>query len=70
MARDRFTWLGADTYTRSYGAANSVFLEKGKDYDLGPIPPEVVDEWAKSGHAKWIGGSKPKTPVPATPEEV
>lgn len=60
MAKDRFTWLAGDTYTRSRGASASAHLEQGKAYDVAGFDPAVVEEWVRAGAAEYAGGRKAK----------
>lgn len=46
-----FTWVGETTWTRSFGTQASMVLEKGKSYEVSMIPPAVLAEWVKTGHA-------------------
>jgi len=48
MAEKQFIWLA-----ESCEARNGVRLEKGKTYGSSPFSPDVVDEWIKTGAAKW-----------------
>ena len=57
MAKDKFIWIGEQTTAR--GTAGGRILEKGKEYPLGGITVEIVEEWVRSGHAKWAGKDKP-----------
>jgi hypothetical protein len=53
MAEKRFVWL-----SESCEARNGARLEKGKTYGSSPFNPDVVDEWIRTGAAKWTGKAK------------
>lgn len=60
MAKTNFTWLGDTTFTRSFGAKPPSKLEKGKTYPVEGFPVEVVDEWVRTGNAKYAGAKPDK----------
>lgn len=60
MAQGKFTWQGETTWTRSFGTKAPTILEKGKLYDAGDFPAEVLAEWVKTGHAKMTAAKPAK----------
>ena len=58
MAKERFTWIGASCFTRSFGGGKPAQLEQGKTYDAAGFPPAVLAEWEKTGHLKFVGKAK------------
>ena len=56
MAKNRFKWLAAESFTRSRDGKGGVRLEQGKQYDAAAFDPEVVAEWVKAGAAEYVGG--------------
>lgn len=58
MTEVKFTWIGETTWTRSFGTKAPTVLEKGHTYDAAGIPPDVLAEWVRSGHAKMTGTAK------------
>lgn len=62
MAKEEtFTWLTDTTNTRSYGAKAPSLIEKGKTYPTADFPKDVVDEWVKTGNAKYGKAVKEET---------
>lgn len=58
MAKDKFTWLIADTFARSKGGKAGGHLEQGKAYDAANFDPAVVEEWVRAGAAEWAAKAK------------
>jgi len=58
MAKDKFTWVAADTFTRSKGGKGGSHLEQGKTYDAAGFDPAVVAEWVRAGAAEWAAKVK------------
>ena len=59
MAKDKFIWLAADTYTRSKGGRGGTYLERSKIYDAADYDPDVISEWVRAGAAGYAGEKKP-----------
>lgn len=51
--KTKFEWLGDATFV-----AQGIKLEKGQTYDITSIGEEIVEEWARTGHAKIVTGGK------------
>ncbi len=49
MAKKIFVWLLDSAYPRK----GALVLEKGKEYDAASFPEHVVDEWVRTGAAKY-----------------
>jgi hypothetical protein len=64
MEKKRFEWTGAATYT---GAG--LKLEKGKSYEVDVFGESIVDEWARTGHARILAGAKKQAGDKAGGEE-
>jgi len=59
MAKEKmFTWLVGDTYTRSREGRGGRHLVRGESYDVAGFSPAVVEEWVRSGAAKYADGKK------------
>lgn len=62
MAKEEtFTWLSDTTFTRSFGTKAPSIIEKGKTYQTADFPKEVVDEWVRTGNAKFGKAVKEET---------
>jgi len=59
MAKDKFIWLAADTFTRSRAGSGGKYLEQNKVYDTAGFDPAIVEEWVRAGAAKYADGKKP-----------
>ena len=53
MPEKQFIWQA-----ESCEARNGVRLEKGKTYRSSLFSPDVVDEWIRTGAAKWAEKAK------------
>jgi hypothetical protein len=58
MAKERFTWLAADTFTRSRDGAGGKHLIQGESYDVAGFSPAIVEEWVRAGAAEWATKAK------------
>lgn len=56
MATKKFIWLLDTTFPRR----GSTMLERGKEYDAAAFPSHVVDEWVRTGAAKFVSGKPEK----------
>ena len=56
MNEKRFVWLAASCEA----SVNGRRLESGESYALTDFPVEVVDEWARTGAAKYTRPGKEK----------
>ena len=53
MAKEKFTWLAADTFTRSRDGKGGQHLEQSKTYEVNVFGPDIVEEWVRSGAAEY-----------------
>lgn len=58
MAKENFIWIGEQTCTRSRAGRGAAVLEKGKAYPAAEFDLAVIEEWIRTGHAKWAAKEK------------